>query len=129
MKTLVETVRRWTRDIKRERLFIAETVRQFYRGSCWIGYFAPTLPPRMVIDQNTALVCNLAHFSPHRYPVPVWYFLFDHFAQVEIGLKWIAWPRTRRARRALWRALNTYLDLVVALSDLRHGFIPTQQHP
>jgi len=118
--TLVERVRKWLRDIKREYLFVTETARQFYRGACWIGYFAPHLPPRMVIDENTALVCNRAYFQPHQYPIPVWYFIFDHFREVEIGFKWIAWPVTRRARRALWRALNTYLDLVAALSDLRH---------
>jgi len=41
------------------------------------------------------------------------------WGQVEIGFKWTAWPKTRRGRRALWRVLNTYLDVVAALSDLR----------
>jgi len=119
LRKVAESIRKWLTDVKRERMFIRETVRQFARGACWVGYFAPQLPPRMVIDHNTALVCNVARFSPHMYPVDVWFYIFDHFREVEIGFKWIAVPKTRRARRALWRALNTYLDLVAALSDLR----------
>jgi len=117
MKTVFETVKRWLRDLRREKMFVIETARQFYRGGCWIGYFAPSLPPRMRIDEHTALVCNKALFAPHQYPVPVWFYVFDNFREVEIGFKWIAWPKTGRAKRALWKALNLYLDAIAFLRD------------